>query len=271
MKIESLYVCPTFNCNLKCPHCELRKLNIVYNHDKFLYMLKTLSFGHAILFGGEPFLYDDRYTEIIESGLISSVSTNLLTMKDSIGRLIHEYNISVATSWNVSRFTHRQYHQWLNNVQYMRAYTEQILVLVTLTEDLILSDKNVILNMFKRWKNYGVTSIMFEQLCDESKNQEFYNRCDTWLCDIDYMWDSEKMPINKIVEKIKHGWTFDCTKTYTLLPDGTLIKGCPQTITIPYSINMRCVTCEKANICQPCALQANNCTMPINLYNRYNG
>jgi hypothetical protein len=262
--INHLYAILTYKCNLKCPHCELRTYNDNYNRENFIQALKQVQCDAITLFGGEPTLYYDRFVDAVNTGKITSVSTNLLSINDDVLDLIIKHNISLSTSWNPKRFTDNQYDRWLSNVRYI-SDTIKPLLLVTLTDDLISYDKQSFYALVAEWRKSGVCEILFEQLYDEAKTQAYYDNVDRWLVDIHSHW-CEEYPQSVILNQLD-SWVFNCSKTYTLNPSGSINKGCPQYKTP--SICHSCLTCEFASSCQPCMLQT-CCTFPKKLYKYHN-
>lgn len=260
--IKDLYAIPNYTCNLNCPHCTLSKISEKYNEKSFIDTLKNINAEQITLFGGEPLLYKETFKKIVKTNKITSISTNLLLLDDEIIQYLKTYNISIATSWNKTRFTKAQYNTWIANLKTLENNNLDCIILVTLTEDLISLNLNNFLSILKDLNQIkSITGILFEQLVDNSKNKVFYEKVDEWLYNITKYWQFSFK--NLILDKIKH-WNCDCTKTYTLTPNGTLRKGCPQ-YTLQYLRN-ECLTCKLANICRPCILQK-ECTFPKKLYN----
>lgn len=79
-KIKTLYAIPWYQCNLKCPHCDVRDTSTEFNPEKFIEELKKVEAENIVLFGGEPLLHEDWFMKILETGKLTSVSTNLLMM-----------------------------------------------------------------------------------------------------------------------------------------------------------------------------------------------
>ena len=101
--MKTLYAVPWYKCNLNCPHCHVSHREVREDYDRFLRTLKTADgFDHVVLFGGEPTLDWDKFLEIVSTGKVNSVSTNLTThlkefMEAEFLPLITKYNLSVAT------------------------------------------------------------------------------------------------------------------------------------------------------------------------------
>ena len=262
--IDQVYVIPTYNCNLKCPHCDLRLRDDCYNHTRFINCIKVVNSKSVVLFGGEPTLYKDRFNAAIDTGKITSISTNLVNIDGNVIDQIKNHNISVATSWNVCRFTNRQYQTWLANVTTLVQNDIDVLLMVTLTEDLINLDKKQLQSLLRQWKCAGIKRVRFEQLLDDNKSQLYYDQVDTWLLEVDDLWDNS-FPYNDIVDQLRN-WQFNCSSVYTIKPSGDIVYGCPQ-YKQQHIVN-QCLTCDNASICKPCMLQQ-HCTFPRRLYKKY--
>lgn len=259
---KTIYALITEECNLSCPHCDIRKIkNDNFNHDLFMNELLNTK-GKIIFFGGEPTLYQDRLINIATDKRLENnpktISTNLIILNEELIKLYH-YLDSISTSWNPHRFSNKQYDQWLTNLQWL--YDENIypLVLITLTEDLINIPANEFLNFISSWK--CIKRIRFENYVGRETNPEFFDKVDNWLCDIYKLWN---VPIENEITKILGRWYYDCSNIYSLYPNGKLRNGCPQH-TYP-SMPNECYTCDMAFKCKPCQLQK-YCSFPKKLYN----
>lgn len=260
--IETIYTIVTYKCNLKCAHCQLRLKSDNFNQDKFFDTIKQYKDIPMILFGGEPTLHIDRIKKICDNGNVVSISTNLINVDQQIIDIVKQYNLSIATSWNVVRFTPKQYQRWLSNLKLLSSNQIKTIVLITITEDLINYNINDLIMMFKQWTDTSaVSGILFEQLIDYSKQQQYYDCVDQWLIDVDRLWTSN-IANNMIVDHVMN-WSFNCSRKYTLHPDGRLTFGCPQYEKT--EINSQCYYCDFVNVCQPCRLQK-CCTFPKKFY-----
>lgn len=61
--MEEVYVCPSFICNLDCPHCTLKNLPITSNWEGIFNTLECITdnAGNNVLFdlfGGEPLIIE---------------------------------------------------------------------------------------------------------------------------------------------------------------------------------------------------------------------
>jgi sulfatase maturation enzyme AslB (radical SAM superfamily) len=261
MSNKTLYAVVTNHCNLSCRHCNIKDSADSYDEDKFLSRIKEYD-GDITLFGGEPTLYKERLMKVLSTNKITSISTNLINLDDD---LIKQYkDIYVATSWNHSRFIDAQYQIWLRNLKTLEAHGITCMVLITLTDDLINSNINDFINMVKLWaKEYkAIDSIMFEQLIDNDKTEDFYRLVDEWLCRIYKLWKENDIEIeNSILYKLGN-WKHDCTQISTLYPDGSTVQGCPHRSRI--YVPSKCLTCSAVSKCRPCRLQQ-HCTYPKKL------
>ena len=90
--IKTIYLMITTNCNLNCPHCDI-KTNGKDNWDKEAILNKLSSKDHNIIFGGEPSLYIDRIISV--SDYCSSISTNLLYLPEKLLNLYDGIVLSI--------------------------------------------------------------------------------------------------------------------------------------------------------------------------------
>lgn len=265
LTIDFLYVIPTYLCNLKCPHCTIRTKKDEYDDQRFINALIKHHDVPMVIFGGEPTLYPERINKICKYGNAQSISTNLINVDDQLIETIKKNRLNIATSWNPKRFNGSQYNVWINNIKLLAKHNLRTKVLITLTEDLIHENIHHLIMMFKQWSCIGsISDIQFEPLVDCTKTQSFYDQVDQWLVDIDNAWDNDIVP-NYIVKQLAN-WKFNCSRVYTLQPNGTITFGCPQNTTP--QINIDCLSCEYVSVCQPCRLQS-NCTFPKRLYKKY--
>ena len=258
--MKKVYAELTTECNLHCPHRNIRNFSDGFNHDEFMKQLREFD-GEIVLFGGEPTLYTDRLCEVYHDEeirkKIKSISTNLVEVDPKIFSILTSIKY-IGTSWNPYRFTPSEYINWLNNLNWIGGSKTNVVVMITLTEDLFQIDKEEFLDMTAFWDPDNINAIRFEYLVADGLTQEYYNRADEWQADIYSRWRS-RIPMD--VENVKH-WYFDCSEVYTLHPNGELVKGCPnhKTETVPEE----CYSCERAEFCRPCALHS-YCTFPKKL------
>jgi len=249
--LKTVYAMITTNCNLNCPHCDIKTDNVDdWNAEAFISQLDAND--HNIIFGGEPSLHVDRVEEA--APYCDSISTNLLYLPDHLLKLYNE-KLDVATSWNVKRFTPAQYEQWLKNIQRLK---RKPLLLITITPDL-MNDSSFIDRVQEDF-SLIFDSVSFEQLHDGAKTQEYYDAVDSWLCSLYEEWENRKIPL--YCNTFHSPWYFNCDNTYTLYPNGSMKYGCPeyQKAEVPES----CYSCTMAKTCRPCKLQC-HCTAPKKL------
>lgn len=259
--MKQLYAILTNQCNLSCSHCDIKSSDDGFNEEAFIKALNEFD-GHVILFGGEPTLYKDRLMKILSLDKAVSISTNLVKLDD--GFIEYFKNLSVATSWNLNRFSPVEYYSWLNNLKRLHDNGISCRVLITLTKDLIKCDIHEFINVIKIWDNeyHAIDSILFEQLIDENATPEFYAQVDEWLCKVHALWEINSICIeNTIVKKLEH-WHCDCTNVYSLHPDGRITNGCPHTENV--HVPNECLICPQSDKCIPCRLQK-YCTYPKKL------
>lgn len=260
MNNKILYAIITKQCNLSCPHCDIKsnqKDN--YQEEIFLKNLKEWD-GYRILFGGEPTIVPARTIKVIS--YCDSISTNLVSISDDIKQILQERQIPIATSWNLQRFTHPQYIQWIYHLKEL-SKTNDLTCLITLTPDLFSqTGTNSFWQTISDVKSY-FSYIQFEPLHDESKTQEFYNQTDEWL--VQAYQTARKKSLTYLFPQFQkdYQWKFNCAGTYTMHPDGSIRYGCPEyqkTYILP-----QCYSCQCVTECQPCRLQK-CCTRPNKLY-----
>jgi len=259
--MKYLYAKLTNDCNLSCPHCNVLCENN-WNEEKFFDEINKFD-GEIIAFGGEPTLYRDRLIRLLQQNKTVSITTNLMILDDEL--ISYYKKIHVGTSWNLNRFSDNQYQTWLKNLKLLEEHSIEVLVLITMTEDLIRMDINKFMRMINLWdKEYkSIRSVLFEHLVDSSTTQEFFNQCDDWLCKIHSLWKKYNIQIeNRIDDDVFH-WRKNCSEIYTLEPDGSIRRHCPHPV--KRIIREECLTCEYSDICQPCILQQ-HCSFPKKLY-----
>lgn len=246
-----LYAMITTNCNLHCPHCEIRTRPDGYNRDKFIEQLNNFD-GRATLFGGEPTLYKDRMFDVIKNNTshnIKCISTNLIKLDDD---LIEYYKTlgGLATSWNPNRFSDEQYKTWLHHLDVLAPLGLSCGVLVTLTNDLFDMGPDEFLSIIKDWNPGAIRYIRFEYYVGDT-TKEYYDIADNFLCDVYNKWDSPITLDN--ISIINFGYCYDCSNVFHLTPDGELHRGCPHGY-YP-KVPTECYSCEMVDKCKPCRLQ----------------
>lgn len=254
---KKLYALVTTNCNLHCPHCDIRTRPDGYNRDKFIEQVNSFD-GRVILFGGEPTLYQDRLFDIIENNSaknIASISSNLVVLND---RLVEFYKTlkGLATSWNPNRFSDEQYQSWLHNLNTLAENKLSCAVLITLTNDLFDLGVDRFIEISKAWNIDAIGYIKFEYYVGDT-TEEYYEQADDFLCELYTKWDS-KIRIDN-VDIVNFGYCFDCSNIFNLSPNGEMNLGCPHGY--HPKVPIECYSCDKVDKCKPCRLQP-YCSFP---------
>ena len=262
-----VYVIPSYKCNLNCPHCNIHLKEDTLNKEQFLQTLMDFDADHKVLFGGEPTLDKPLLREILATGEINSISTNLVKLDKELIKLFKIYNLDIATSWNPHRFTPNQYKAWLDNLRWLSNKDLSCLVLITLTEDLLAYNYEDFKKMLDVWNKIpAIFGVKFEYLVDPQAKPDLNFRADKWLCKLYKDWRWSFTFYN--VKDIKEGYICDCSEVYTLPPSGIIQKGCPNFYN--FNIIEECLSCPLAGICKPCPLQR-NCAFPKELYKLISG
>lgn len=256
--MKKVYAEVTTECNLHCPHCTIHNQHDGYNEEAFMKQLEQFD-GEIILFGGEPTLYKDRLLHVYGSNpnitkKIASITTNMMKLDPDILEVLKKIKY-IGTSWNPNRFTPEEYNIWKSNVDSLHDSGLDVLVMITLTEDLFEIDPDTFLAMVRTWDPKVITAIRFEYLVADGLTKDYYDRADLWQTDVYESWNAE-IPMD--VSNLDH-WYFDCSETYTLHPNGELVRGCPNHKTI--DVPPECYTCERMGICRPCMLHS-HCSFP---------
>ena len=249
--MNTLYAMITKNCNLSCKHCDIKSDDPDnYNENVFVDTIQKFN-GEVILFGGEPSLHEKRIKKVLQYA--NSISTNLLDISDEFISFCNHLN--VATSWNPTRFSNKQFATWINNVKRLK---NKPALLITLTPDLICD--TTYFNFFKNNFDGLFNDIVFEQLISDNINEEYFNKVDKWLVLLKKYWNMHMKSCSTTLKRKE--WLFDCSHIKTLYPDGTLKNGCPQYTKV--NIVNKCYPCNYVNICKPCVIQK-ECSCPIKL------
>ena len=257
---KQLYAMVTTNCNLQCPHCEIRTRPDNYNRDKFINTINSFD-GPVMLFGGEPTLYEDRLFDIIDNNSaknIMTISTNLIFMNERLLKFYRTLNNCMATSWNPNRFTNEQYRTWLSNLNILDNNNLKCLVLITLTNDLFDMGAEKFIDICKEWNHNAIYSIKFEYYVGNN-TEDYYQRADQFLCDV-YKLNDTKLYISNI-DIVRNGYCVDCSNIYTLSPNGMITHGCP--LGYKADLPIECSSCERSEYCKPCHLHK-HCPFPHN-------
>lgn len=255
---KCIYALITTNCNLSCPHCDIKNNLDGYNEELFINTLDSLD-CEIILFGGEITVHQDRLFDIVNRdnifNKVTSATTNLIILNDELLSLYKKIG-RIATSWNPNRFNENEYNIWKHNLDILEDQDINISILITLTYDLFDIPIDTFLDIVKEWNENSIHGIKFEYLVDEDLTSEYYDIADEWLCKIYEKWDFKFPMIN--ANQINN-YYYDCSNKYTLWPNGNLEHGCPHHLkpTIPDE----CYSCDRAHICKPCQLQ-HHCSYP---------
>lgn len=261
MKI--IYVLPTTNCNLHCPHCDIRTKEDNFDEKMFYKALKENDGNELVMFGGEPTLYRSRLKKSLNIASFTSISTNLLNLDDELIRLYKHYDLSIATSWNLNRFDNNQYNIWINHLNLLSENELNCIIMITMTEDLVEYNIDKFIDMLSQWDNIkSIKEIKFEYLIDNNSKNDLHLKCDEWLCRLDDNWNFH---FTNFIKENLNNWNYYCNNVYTLLPNGKMIKGCPHNANITFADE--CLDCQLVNICKPCRLQS-RCSFPKKLYEK---
>ena len=235
-----------------------------YDEVKFIQTFKEQKYTKAVLFGGEPLsLSNDKISHILDANKVDSISTNLLLLDDNKLKLIKEYNLDVATSWNPNRFDNKQYELWIKNIAILLDNQVKVTVLITLTEDLFKSNLKTMLEDLDILSNQYLVGVQFEQFVQSTiklvqQSDEFMVKIyDNW----NYKYD------NLLALKYKEGNLNFCNSIMSLLPNGDLKIGCPQTENNQLLNN--CFECKYNKVCKPCIKQT-TCTFLKRFYQKVN-
>lgn len=263
-----IYVVPSWDCNLLCPHCTVRNKPDTYNEKLFLEQLNKLALqypdGNFILHGGEPTLHFNRLVTLLNTGIITSITTNCTISNDSVYDIINAHDISTATSWNTHRFlTEDLFLQWLSNIKKLK---NTPIVLITLDTDLIKLPIEIFINKLKAMQTAGIQEIVFEPLVDNSKDNAFQDEVDTWLCNItDILHSLPWFKMKNRIEDMILRWDYRCN-SITLLPEGIYRAGCILGTDCNKILN-ECLLCDFAKVCKPCVLHT-RCSFYPKFYNK---
>ena len=265
--MKKVYALLTKRCNLTCPYCDVKNMEDDFNHDKFIGELKNFE-GMITLFGGEPTLYRDRLKEIVYDDVIGQkplfMTTNLMVVDDELMEILKKINGS-ATSWNPSRFRNNEYEIWKDNLDKVNGQVV-LRVLVTMTFDVLKMKPAEVADIISTWNRNTVGDVMFENLIDDSVDEEYFRRVDDWLCEIFDMRDKLPPLISNMGDA--NFKCMDCSEIFTLNPNGTIVPGCPhkQPIQQMY-VPDECYGCDHSMICRPCRLQK-YCSVPKKLHQK---
>ena len=259
-----LYAIPTFKCNMCCPHCFINDGEEIFNEEKFMQELNQFN-GEIVLFGGEPTYDLARMMKIIamnkKHGIsrVGGVTTNLIVLTPELIEFYRSIG-GIATSWNKSRFSNSQYKIWKENCKRIHDAGVGIVLLVTLTEDLIHITPNEFIQIASEWADAGIQMIRFEYYIGDHQ-PDYYTRVDEWLYQLACKWN---LGISVEMFQKDYQMYFDCNSTYTLTPDGILHHCCPNGLYARSQLVSKCLICPNNEKCFPCKLQE-GCSYPKKL------
>lgn len=273
---DEVYICPSFGCNLNCPHCTLKNIR---NEGDIGSIINSINIIKSVnpnvsftLFGGEPSLLKDEVLLAIRNAIGESdysVSTNLINFSDTFLQILKEADLP-DTSWNPQRFyTKDLYDKWLNNIKILKDNNIIFELMITLTKDLIGKDPQEFIDKVLEW---GVKYIKLEfMIGDSTLNPE---NVDEWLVKLYKLWYSNKdlnSYENVLFDRIRDvafnnvEWEGNCNNTLTILPSGNIKERCPY-----YEckiIKEECYNCEYYRYCKGgCPIQ-DKCVFPKKLFN----
>ena len=251
-----VYATPWYDCCLRCNHCEIVTRKAEYNSINFLATLLELEVDEddiVVFFGGEPLVHMKDMWEILKTGKITCISTNLLLYEDGLGEVLKNADLSVATSWNPTRFTKEQYDKWIENVWKVRQAKVDTKVLITLTPDLFAMQMEDILSVFERIEGVGVEKFEFEPYIG---SKEYHKEADDFLC---RFHDAYKGKMENHTTRKLYDWNCNCSNVFTIYPSGEMKRGCPMYKGI--NIVEDCLQCGIAYMCRPCPL-LKECSYP---------
>lgn len=270
--VNTVYLIPTRNCNLSCPHCDIKQKCINEDFDNFYKKLNNIECNNCILFGGEPLLLkENQLTKLFSTGKIRSMSSNLILLNKSKINLLKDYRIDVATSWNQNRFLNKETEQkWFDNVKKLLENNIYVTILITLTDDLINTKERYnrffdVLALLSSLMDIDKYSLYFNGIRFEpyvQSNKKLIEEMDDLMVEI--YRNKEFKFRNCLAEDYKDfGNIHNCNEIYTLDQHGSLIKSCPHKI--KDTLIEECLSCKYSSVCKPCKKQK-VCTFFEKLY-----
>lgn len=258
----TVYLCPTYACNLNCSHCSIKNQRITTDIDAIVETSKRFNGSEFVLFGGEPLTLDiSLLRQLFDNIDITSVSTNLLSMSQLQFQLLKEHHVDIATSWNPNRFNSLQYRSWLSKIDETLAAQLHTTVLITLTHDLFQSNINDVLQDLSRFNCDYFDGVKFEPYVQSTLS--LVEEADKWLVDQYVNWHYPYR--NVIADDYRNGNMHFCKNIWTIQPDGNAINSCPATEKSVFLNN--CLSCKYNKVCRPCIKQ-NVCTFFKELYKK---
>lgn len=260
------YVVPSWKCNLNCSHCTVKNRPYKEDSEKLLHTIieqsKLYPNAEFALHGGEPTVNKNLFVKILETGIITGITTNLIINDQEIIDLINEYDIGTSTSWNAKRFSNEQlFNLWKENIKKLK---RKPLVLITLDKDLIKMNQSEVINIIESFEN--VDEILFECLLDNTLKDEFQDTVDEWLCELDKQWIAKKVSKVNLIRSQILNWNFNCN-TKTILPNGEIRDKCILATDNKQHFLQKCLNCKYNKICIPCRLHS-RCSFFPKFYER---
>lgn len=274
-KLEEVFVCFDFACNLSCPHCTLR---LIPQHRQLDKVKETLNYIRNIspnltlnFFGGEPLLLKDEELSLFEEffpGKKVIISTNLLNLSPYKLKLLRQTE-DVNTSWNPKRFTPEQENIFREHLIMLQVAEAEYSIMITLTKDLIEEfTPEAFIELIKEFKPRNLDLKMM--IGDYSLN---FEEVDNWLCKLYDAWKKDNIPTKNLlfyelerILKNNRKWKDYCEKVATVMPDGNIKIGCPY---FEYKTSKDfCYACEYYPVCEGgCNIQE-KCTFPKKLFEK---
>jgi MoaA/NifB/PqqE/SkfB family radical SAM enzyme len=264
---SSLYLIPSYKCNLHCVHCNIRDIVSVENHEAFISSVGLHAGGcdNVILFGGEPLLLGkERIEEIFKAAGAKpnsfSISTNLLGYeKSGIGGFVASNKIRIGTSWNPTRFDTFEFETWFETIRKVTMQGVSVTILITLTDDLFSSNVSRLLDMCDELDPSVFRGVKFEPYVPSAESEKVSHmriqNADKWLVDITSHWKYKFS--NIIADEYRSSGNFQfCSSVHTILPDGSVIQDCPMHYVKDSMLSCdKCIKCKYRDVCRPCRKQ----------------
>lgn len=277
-KIREVYICPSFACNLRCPHCTLKNINngklelpAIINSIKYIKEMagKDLTFE---LFGGEPLLLQKDVISAIYQEIKDYpyyVSTNLLPFEFEKHIEILKGASWVNSSWNPKRFDSPNgddYDLWRKNMLALQDLGIKVNLMITLTSDLVYDyTPQEFIELIRQWNPF---SIDLDYVIGEDNTS--LERIDDWILDLYNNWNLDTIldPADNIrvvlLNPTLNRHYRDCWNHYTILPTGNIKPCCPY-----YECDVDktpCYCCELFYICNGGCRLESKCTFPKKLF-----
>lgn len=276
-----VYVIPSYNCNLHCPHCTIWKRKQEYNPSKIYECIKDLHNTEVCLFGGEILLNDLDFLNKITNRLIDNkcnviISSNLVTVREEENKIIENdlpydflKKVGVGTSYNPGRFNTLQFNNWISNLKKLRDKKIRYTIMVTLTSSLSKIDVKVFDELMNLNSYIDDPFVKFDNFIGPLTDKDVED-IDNWLVNL-YDSCKNKDLYSTFVEMKatimgNNKWGYTCNNVYTILPSGNLKAGCPYYE--KYQLKDKCMECKYLEFCVGgCCIQP-TCTFPKKLFKK---